>query len=163
MRQIVQPSVALWLLLSGCAPNPGTDATDQPPPPGDDDDDDTYAHSGTTDSGTVDTGPLPPASIVINEIMPGNKSTINGPEAQGLPDWVEIVNTGEQAFDLFRLQLRNRAQDGIWQGTKDDGWIEPGDHFLIWLGEGSGGGVWTGFQLDKDEDTLIVIVDDVLT
>ncbi len=160
MRQLVPCSSVLWLLLGGCVdPTTITEPTDVTEP-GDDDDDTTWGHSGTTTE--TGTSQLPPASIVINEIMPGNKSTINGPDPEETPDWVEIVNTGKEPFALTRLQLRNGAQDGIWTGSEDDGSIEPGDHFLIWLGIGSGNGVFTQFQLDKDDDSLIVIVDGVL-
>ncbi|MCB9684115.1 MAG: CotH kinase family protein [Alphaproteobacteria bacterium] len=150
-------SVVMLAWLAGCSENT-FQTLDGTTPTGDDDDDVTLDHSGWRHSGFVE---LPPADIVINEIMPANRSTISPLDDDTTPDWVEIVNVSNEPFDLKRLQLRNDAQD-IWMGTELDGSIAPGEYFVLWLGTGYGDGVFTGWSLDKDGDKLLVIVDDRL-
>lgn len=126
---------------------------------------DTVEHTGPGDTGTPTTDtepPPPPADLVVNEIVPGNQSTINGPDGDSMPDWIELVNTGDETFDLSRLQLRS-DKGGFWQGKERDGKLRAGERMLIWFGTKAGDeGVWTGFALDRGNDELIVIVDETV-
>jgi hypothetical protein len=151
------PSLLLLLAFACSGPEgkdgPGTDKGTT-----DDTTDGTEEHTGATTE-TDTEPPLPPASLVVNEIMPGNQSTINGPDGSSMPDWIELVNTGDEPFALERLQLRTDS-GGFWEGKSRDGNVRPGEKFLIWFGDDQGGdGVWTGFAIDRENDELIVAVD----
>lgn len=99
------------------------------------------------------------AGLVLNEIMPGNESTINGPDGASMPDWVEIVNTSDVSFALERLQIRTKSGH-LWAGRPSDGELPSGERTLIWFGADAGaGGVWTGFGLDRESDELTLMVD----
>lgn len=152
MRILLTIAVA----IIGCTPPGGGGGKDKdgggdPPPP-------------TTPPPTTPppTTPPPgdPATVTINEVMPGNWSTVNGPDGASMPDWVELVNTGDDPVPVERLELRN-ANGGVWTGGPDDGQIAPGEHLLVWLGyaEDDTEGLWTGFDLDKGEDELVLISD----
>lgn len=97
---------------------------------------------------------LPPQTdlfLIINEVMPGNASTIAGPGAQ-FADWIEVVNTGATSAAWSRITLQ--AEDGTaWQGS--EGELLPGDRALVWLGEN------TGILLDKDGDGITLLGDGV--
>jgi Lamin Tail Domain len=124
--------------------------TDAPP--------DTSADSGSTGMTPPDLPPEP-APVTINEVMPDNDSTLNGPDGFSTPDWVELVNTGDESIALTRVGLRNAANDS-WTGTAADGEIAPGEHLLVWLGTPVGdGGIWTGWSVAKEYDGLVLTFD----
>jgi hypothetical protein len=104
--------------------------------------------------------PHEPSPLTINEVMPGNGSTLNGPGGDTRPDWVELVNTSDAPVSLGRVQLRNAANE-TWIGSDADGAIAPGEHFLVWLAPSDGGdGVFTGWSVSKSADVLTLFVDD---
>jgi hypothetical protein len=125
----------------------------QPKPPGDEPGDPTT------------TTPPPPSEhvVVINEVMAGNQSTVNGPDGTSFPDWIELMNVGESTVPLSDLVLRN--SDGArWTGPEDQV-LAPGDRVVIWASEEDvGDGLVADFALDKDGDklTLLDLSDQVL-
>ncbi len=148
---------ALLVLAFACSGPTGKDGR-----PTDDGTTDTTTPTGDTGTPITETDtepPLPPASLVVNEIMPGNQSTVNGPDGVSIPDWIELVNTGDEPFALERLQLRSDS-GGFWEGKARDGELKPGRRMLIWFGEDAGGdGVYTGYALDRENDEIVVVVD----
>jgi len=109
----------------------------------------------TTD--TVDTGPddtelpdvtLPEADVIINEVMARNDSTWLAPEGDR-PDWVELVNIGEEPVQLRRLTLTD-IDGNEWE--KADGTLQPGERLLL-------SGTDLGFKLDGSEDVLTLKAD----
>jgi hypothetical protein len=118
----------------------------QPKPPGGDPPDPT-------------TGTTPPASehdVVINEVMAGNQSTVNGPDGTSFPDWIELVNVGETTVPLSELSLRNSEGDR-WTGPEDQE-LAPGDRVLVWASdEDVGDGLVANLTLDKDGDKLSLL------
>lgn len=154
----MRPSALLLSFLVACS---GSDSKDRPNdkdgPPTDGTTEET-GHTGVTTD--TETEPPPePVSLVVNEIMPGNQSALNGPDGASMPDWIELVNTGDQPFAFERLQIRSDS-GGFWEGAARDGELAPGERTLIWFGaDAGGGGLWTGFALDRENDELILVTD----
>lgn len=120
----------------------------------------TGGSTGVDTSGEGSAGPatpdLPPAPapVVINEVMAGNDSTLNGPDGLSTPDWLELVNVGDEPIDLSRLELRN-GDGEVWVPTAADGEIAPAEHLLVYLADLEGGpGLATGWSVDEDADVL---------
>lgn len=127
----------------------------------------------TTDDASVDgtadsTGPTPtpdlplePSPVTINEIMAVNDSTLHGPDGYSTPDWVELVNTGDEPVALSRFGL-GRGTTELWLGSEADGEIAPGEHKLIWLDSpvGNQPGIWTGWSIDRELDGLALLFDE---
>lgn len=102
--------------------------------------------------------PPPPLAgvIIINEVMPGNQSTVNGPDGSSMPDYIELLNVGGSPVDLVELGLRN-ADGVVWRGTEGES-IDPGEYFIVWASEEDvGSGPNTGFSLDKEGDKLTLL------
>ncbi|MEZ4235025.1 MAG: lamin tail domain-containing protein [Myxococcota bacterium] len=111
---------------------------------GDDDDDVT---------GTDPTDPTDPVSdldVVIDEVMPGNQSTVDAPDSADKPDWIELRNLGDAPVALSELVLRNGDGDR-WTGPEGVS-LEPNVPLLIWAREAPDDVLSTGFTLDKDND-----------
>lgn len=94
--------------------------------------------------------PLEPSPVVINEVMAANDSTINGPDGLTTPDWLELVNTGDEPIALSRFELRSDAGD-VWAPTAADGEIAPGEHVVVGLAATvDAPGLWSGWNIDAD-------------
>lgn len=149
---------------TGSADGPGTSASESSgtPPGTTDGPADTTAGPGSEASSGPTPPDLPPepAPVTINEVMPDNDSTLNGPDGYSTPDWVELVNTSAEAVALSRIGLRNGANES-WTGTDADGEIAPGEHLLVWLGapQGDDGGIWTGWSVEREYDGLVLVFD----
>lgn len=140
-----------WLLAAmvGCSGDPATDpGDDRVPPVVDDTDIDTDE--------PVDTTPEPSSyEVVINEVMPGNQSTIDAPGG-AKSDWIELLNIGDAPVALSQLKLRN-DEGLVWQGPGDVE-LAAGERILVWADEGTDP-LSTGFTLDKDGDKLTLLDD----
>ncbi|MBN1335114.1 MAG: CotH kinase family protein [Deltaproteobacteria bacterium] len=91
----------------------------------------------------------PKATLVLNEVMPDNESTVMD-EAFGFPDWVELWNASREPVDLARVRLG--SEDDLWEGGA--GTLGPGGHLLLWAD-----GRDLPFRIDKDGDTLVLYLD----
>lgn len=68
--------------------------------------------------------------LSINEIMPDNRSTI-ADEDGSFEDWIEILNSGNQAVNLKGYGLTDKnEQPMLW--TFPDVTIEPGEYLVVW-------------------------------
>ena len=136
----------IWLLIAllGCVSCTGRDAGPVPTDGSDSNDD-----SGLTEPDS------PTLSVVLNEVMPGNQSTVDSPN--GLKsDWIELVNTGSEAVPLSKLQLRNGSGER-WSGPATEE-LAAGGRLLIWADdEAYSVDHSTGFTLDKDGDELTLL------
>ena len=101
--------------------------------------------------------PFPWDSLVINEVMTRNASTLMTAD-MALPDWVEIYNAGDEAVSLDRVELKDSSDDD-WDGPPGEE-IAPGEHLLIYCDEGEGD-YHAPFKLDGDGDELELQVDDI--
>jgi hypothetical protein len=68
--------------------------------------------NGTATPGWSNTGGGGPESgLYINEFMAENDTTIQDPDGEGYPDWVEIYNAGTSAIELGGMYLTDDAND----------------------------------------------------
>lgn len=127
--------------------------------------------SGPQDSGTKTrpsdpTSPLDPPetlpvvdppSLVINEVMADNESTVNGPDGFSRPDYVEIVNVDDEEVALSRLELV--SDDARWFGPADAS-LAPGERVLVWFDAAVGAeGYWAGAGIDRESDEITLFAD----
>ena len=80
-------------------------------------------------------------TLVINELMASNDSTIQDPEGQN-EDWVEIYNGGSEVLDLAGFFLTDdSSRPTKWQfpGGPHGLWIDSnGDVYVAQVGEPNG-------------------------
>lgn len=85
-------------------------------------------------------------SVVLSELMVSNSATLPGSDGS-FPDWIELLNSGKQAFDLSRWQLsQDELGESAWrfpEGTV----LEAGERRLF-LCDGVNG---PDFSLSKGE------------
>ncbi len=136
------PRLVALLLVLGCQTSPNDEPTQRTPPT------DGPVDTGTETGGsTLPTVVLPPAEVVINELMARNDSTWTAPDG-GRPDWVELLNVGDEPVQLRRLTLTDIAGNA-WEGR---GELAPGARLFLTSDD-------LGFALDSAEDTLTLLID----
>ena len=100
--------------------------------------------------------------VVINEVMPGNTSTIQDPQGQ-YDDWVELYNTSSQSVDIGNLYLSDgltkRTRWKIPEGTR----LQGNEYILIWADNDSADspGLHTNFKLSKSGEGVFLFDTDV--
>ena len=93
-------------------------------------------------------------TIVINEVMASNSTTIKDPQGH-YDDWVELHNAGASPVDIAGLYLTDDPADPTqWQippGRPALTVIPAGGYLLIWLdGHIADTGLHAGFRLSSD-------------
>lgn len=103
---------------------------------------------------------IPPAPIVINELMSSN--LLDTTDASGIhEDWFEIVNTSEYPVDLAGYYVTDRLNDPMkYQfplGIPDSTVIDPGGYALIYADEDNSEG-WnhTNFKFNSSGEVLVL-------
>lgn len=105
-------------------------------------------------------------SLVINEVMARNQSTVMAPEPEPpdsqpdpefdrFPDWLELYNPGERAIDLTTVILRDRGGN-LWRGMP--GTLGPGEHLMLWA-DGRQAEGHVPFRLSGAGEELILSID----
>jgi hypothetical protein len=143
MRVLALVSIASTVALLACRSESRLPYIDKPGPP-----------DGPTEP-TDPTDPGPLLSVVINEVMPGNQSTIDAPDSDLKPDWIELVNVGDEPVPLSELVLRT-GDDDRWTGPATEV-LDPGELVLLWASDELSDPLATGFTLDKDGDKLTLL------
>lgn len=151
----------MLLLLLACADPTGSDvATDFVKPIEDDEEEPPVQVGDSGEPADTDTGDVevpveeePPPGLVINEVMTDNTYSfrVDG----GYPDWIELYNPTAETVALTRVTLTD-GSERVWMGT--EGEILPGGFALVYA-DGLSTGTHAPFSLDKDGDTLILMVD----
>lgn len=104
----------------------------------------------------------PPAqargSLVINEWMARNATTIRDPQGQD-DDWIEILNLGTEAVDVGGMYLTDDLSDPTqWRipsGSPSTTTLPAGGYLVIWAdGDLADPGLHAGFKLDADGETI---------
>src|SRR3990172_578342 len=90
-------------------------------------------------------------TIVINEFLASNNTSLLDPDFSQYADWIEVYNNGATSVDLGGSYLSDDlANPRKWQipgGTV----IQPGGYLLFWAdgADEAGNGLHTSFKLDK--------------
>ncbi len=102
--------------------------------------------------------PAAPMALVINELMADNDNVLSDPQEE-YDDWVELLNTGDQALDLGGLYL----SDDISEPRKwpfPAGTILPaGGYLLVWIDgdEGDDPGLHASFGLAAVGEAVLLV------
>lgn len=91
----------------------------------------------------ADTGALALPTLVLNEVQPSNDSTWMDADG-GFPDWIELLNTGEEPVDLDGVLVMDE-EGYAWRGV---GVLRPGERLVLVAG------VDLPFDLDDDGERL---------
>ncbi len=91
------------------------------------------------------------SNLLINELMAENGGSVE--HAGTYPDWIEFFNSGPAAMDL-----------GGWSCTDDSNprkfvfpaqtMMDAGGYLLLWCDTNSGSGLHSGFNLNRDGETV---------
>jgi hypothetical protein len=66
---------------------------------------------GSATPGWSNSGGGPEMGVFINEFMAENETTIQDPDGEGYPDWIEIYNAGTTTIELGGMYLTDDAND----------------------------------------------------
>ncbi len=95
-------------------------------------------------------------TVVINEFLADNKTTIEDPDEPGeYPDWLELYNTGSTRLDLGGMYLTDDLHDPDKWRIPDGISIEPYGYVVFWADEDP----WQGsfhadFKLSKTGESI---------
>ncbi len=138
----------LLTAVLGCAPEPHGGGRKEPVEP-------TEPTTKPTEP-TEPTEPVVLPEVVINEVVPGNDSTLNGPDGVSRPDWIELLNLGSGPVDLGTLTLRD-GDGSLWTGPAGVE-LGPGERYLVYAdAPADDSTAWTGWPIDKDGDKLTLL------
>lgn len=109
----------------------------------------------------------PDLSLVINEFMASNSSTIADPQGD-YDDWVEIYNHSDAPMDLAGMYLTDRLDEPMrWQvprSASQSTVVPPGGYLLIWLdGDTDDAGLHASFSLAADGEAIALFAPDGTT
>lgn len=95
------------------------------------------------------------SAVVINEVMPKNRTTLTDPQGQ-YDDWIELVNVSAQAVDLSGMYLTDDPNDPLQWSFPDGTKIEPGGFLLVWADDNKDDtpGLHTNFGLAVEGETI---------
>ena len=96
------------------------------------------------------------ASLLINEFMASNGSTITDPQGD-YADWIEIYNGGTATVDLGGMFLTDDLLDSTrWQFPSAT-YLGPGDYLVVWADEDvldNPNGLHAGFKLSAGGEEI---------
>ncbi len=100
-----------------------------------------------------------PGSVVINEFMAANDSSLRDPQGQ-YDDWVELFNAGNHAVDVGGLHLTDNPLSPTKWRIPDDAptltTIAAGGHLILWLDkDADDAGLHATFSLDADGEEIL--------
>ena len=106
---------------------------------------------------TITSGDVP--TLLINEIMASNQSTILDPDTVGeYDDWIEIFNAGSTPVDMGRFYFSDSGDpfdDRISGDVPGKTTIQPGGHLLFWADSDTDQGPnHLKFKLSIDGETI---------
>ena len=97
-------------------------------------------------------GPELVPDIVLNEMMAVNRSAV--PRGERFPDWIELHNRGGAAVDLGGWSLSDNEDPRRFTFPAAT-ILSEGGYLMVWCeAEAGGGGLQTGFGLEKRGETV---------
>jgi hypothetical protein len=101
------------------------------------------------------------ATLVINEFMASNNSTIADPQGD-YDDWIEIYNYGSKTVDMGGMYIADDST--LWQIPAGVS-LNTGSYLLIWADNDAGDspGLHANFKLDADSDQIRLFKSDGTT
>lgn len=101
------------------------------------------------------------SSVVINEFLAQNNSTIKAPDNK-YEDWIELFNPTLSDITLAGMYMTDtKSNPTQWKFTQPNLVIKPNEHLLIWCDNDlTGQGIHTNFKLSKDGEFIGVVSDD---
>lgn len=104
--------------------------------------------------GSNETSTSPAAHLVINEIMPANKTTCADPLGV-YSDWVELYNPGDQALDLAGYSVSDNPAEPRKAILAEGLSVAPKAVLLLWADDVlTGGPTHLPFKLAKDGEQI---------
>jgi len=99
---------------------------------------------------------IPPSDVVINELMPVNKTTVADNYGE-FDDWIELFNLSEASIDLSGYYVSdNHKKPEKWripQGTT----IAGRGYLIIWAdGDSTQSGLHTNFKLSSSGEEAVL-------
>ncbi len=92
-------------------------------------------------------------TLVINEFMADNETTIADPTDGAFDDWIEIYNPGATEVNLSNFYLTDEA--GVpMQWPFPDTTIAPAGFLLVWADGDTGAGLHTNFRLSRSGEFI---------
>jgi hypothetical protein len=99
------------------------------------------------------------SSVVINELMTGNETTIKS-DYGNYTDWIELYNTADNTIDISGMFLTDNITTYRWQFPSNTS-IQAHGYLLVWAdGNFRLGGLHTNFKLDSDGETIALFATD---
>jgi len=94
-------------------------------------------------------------SVVINEFMADNKTTIQDPAGE-YDDWIELYNPTSSPVLLTGRYLTDKPGNLTkWKFTQPNLYLNPGEFMIIWCDENQGQpGIHTNFKLSADGEFI---------
>ena len=94
------------------------------------------------------------SSVVINELMAGNDTTLADPQGD-FNDWIELFNMTDEAVDLSGMYLSDNPENPLKWEFPDGTVIDAGGYVLVWADEDGGDeGLHANFKLSADGETV---------
>ena len=108
-----------------------------------------------------------PGSVVINEFMAANDSSLRDPQGQ-YDDWVELFNPGNRSADVGGMYLTDDPLSltkwRIPDGTPALTTIPAGGHLILWLDKDiDDAGLHAPFSLNADGEEILLFDSDGVT
>lgn len=102
-----------------------------------------------------------PASVVINELMPVNSTTVADNYGQ-FDDWIELYNLTSASIDLSGYYLSdNKKKPSKWQFPKGTA-IDAKGYLIIWAdGDSTQFGLHTNFKLSSSGEDAVLSTPDL--
>ncbi|MBN1290769.1 MAG: CotH kinase family protein [Candidatus Latescibacteria bacterium] len=96
--------------------------------------------------------------VLINEIMAGNKTTIQDPQGD-YEDWVELLNVSNKVVNLSGMYLTD-SENNLKKWTIPDGTImAPKEYLIVWADddEDDEPGLHANFKLSLEGESILLV------